>query len=303
MRAREARRARAWFPVGLATGAAWIVKGSVLFLLPFLVLGAFRRPWRESAGLAVRGALAFVLGAALPVGPFAVRNVALGVPPLRMSSIEVAALIIYNSPNAATRQVWFDLESARRTADRCPVLSPPRALAAAIAAHPNPLAWARQSALRAFNLWRADDPWDDVRFSSLAPCLRSMRLAPVRWKMIEPLAVLGLVLAVLAWRRTAPLLGLVFLTLSMAALGVCLTRYRLNADHVHALLAAAAAVWLFREARARRKTAFLGAAFVLVVPFILHDEVAPPTPEAIVGYVVGTFSERTAGDLLRHLRP
>ena len=57
------------------------------------------------------------------------------------------------------------------------------ALRTAIAAHPSTGSFVEQSLRRVLEHYRADDAWDNVRFSYLAPHLLSMRLAPVRWKL------------------------------------------------------------------------------------------------------------------------
>jgi hypothetical protein len=289
------RGPRAFFPLGLVLGLAWIVKGSVILLAPLVLARLFTGEARRAPR-----ALALALGLVASVGPFAARNVALGVPPLRMTTIEVSALIIYNSPNAAVRGVWFDTARARAAADRCTSLTWGGALLTAARAHERPFGLVEQSARRAANLWVADDPWDNVRYSFLAPCLRSLRLAPVRWKLLEPFAVLGIGLALLDWRRLYPVLAPIALTLVMAALGVCLTRYRLVADHFHALLAASALVWLLREARAKRSRAIFVALAGVVVSVALHDSRPPPTPEEIARHVLG-FGPETSRVLLGNL--
>lgn len=281
--------ARSWGGLGVAFAAAWILKGTFVLLLPFLLL----------RGPSPRRLAAFALGFALGVAPFAVRNVALGVPPLRMSTLVEASLVIYNRPGAATRGHRFDFAAARETSAKMTHVSSLEALRVALADHPSPLGLVRQSAERVGWHVAADDAWDNVRYSYLAPCLRSLALAPVRWKLLVPFVAIGAALALS--RRRAVLLGPPALGVAMAAVGIALTRYRLHADHAHAILAAAGVVWLLREARARRPRALLAAAAVLVIAIAAHDPVPLPDAARIEAHVRGVFAPRTADYLVGNL--
>lgn len=295
VRAQASGRARSWLVAGGVLGAAWLVKGSFSLLAPFVLVAAIdgTGPSRRSARV---GALA--LGAALAVLPFAVRNVALGVPPLRMSRLEAVSVLAYNIPGAATRGLSFDLESSRRAALRCEELSSGAALRAAIAEHPGPGSWVRMALARVANALVADDPWDNVRYSFLSPCLASLQLAPVRWKLLEPLALVGLALAVIDARRKLLVLAPIVAALAMIAVSVCTTRYRLPMDPFLALLAASGGAWLYRQARARRPRALAVALAAVAGTLALHEPVGPPSRERIAGYVIGTFPEATARRLL-----
>jgi hypothetical protein len=288
----SARSRRSWALLGLAFGFAWIVKGTFLLLVPFF---ATKLP-RGRAALGPAGA--FALGAGLAVSPFVARNVAFDVPPFRMTTLEVASILLYNAPNAGTRGLYLDLPGARSVADRCERLSASCALATAIRAHPSPLDWLSQSASRVASVGVADDAWDNVRYSWLAPRLSSLALARVRWKLLEPFALLGLVLALAQPWRNALVLAPVVMVLALAGVGVCLTRYRLPLEPMAALLAASAVVWLLREARAKRARAIYAALGCVAVSVALHDSVVPPSDERVAAYVRGTFPGAAAA-LLR----
>jgi hypothetical protein len=297
------RGAATWFVTGLAYGIAWVVKGTIVLLLPFLALEALARGhgWLEGSKMTARRAAAFGAGALVAIAPFAARNVALGVPPLRMTTGDVSSLLVFNIPDGGVRGLTFDIPRARAAADRCTRLTSLEALRVAVEEHGSVFALARQSARRAAEHWIADDPWDNVRVSYLTPCLRSLALAPVRWKLIEPFAVLGMALALAAWPRRAIVLGPVALTLIVAAASSNVTRYRLSADPFHALLAASAIVWLFRAARQRRRYAFPTALGLVALSLALHDSTPPPRPRQIASYVIGTFRPETARYLLENL--
>ena len=305
LRVQDARRP--WL-AALATGAvfglAWLVKGVVLPLVPFVALATLARDSggridaRRSAGR--WGAL--LLGAALAVLPLAARNVAFGVPPLRMTTGDVSSLILFNSPHAGTQKLVLNLDEARRTAALCPELTATTALRTAIAQHASTGAWLRLVLARVANLWVADDPWDNVRPSYLVPCLRSLAIARVRWKLVAPFALLGIVLVFARPRERFITLAPLFMVTVVTALGCCVTRYRLNAEPYHFLLAASGLVWLVRRARARDPRALVAALAALAVTFPLHDPEPPPTPERIEAYVAGTFAPGTATHLLENLR-
>ncbi|HZU97286.1 MAG TPA: glycosyltransferase family 39 protein [Planctomycetota bacterium] len=281
---------RSWLVCGVVFGLAWIVKGSLVFFLPPIALALGRRP-REIA--------LFIVGALLGVSPVAARNVALGVSPLRVSTVEEASLVMYNQPAAGTRQQVYDFPAARGIADGCPEVSSLAMYRAAVAAHASKADYLGLVATRLLEHVRADDAFDNVRFSYLGPGLLSLSLAPVRFKLVLGFVAIGLVLALLSPRESVLLFGPLLATLAMAALAMALTRYRLHADPIHAILAAHGAVWLVREARRRRAHAIYAALGSLALTLALHDPVPPPTPQQRWNYIAGTFGLDAATRLVR----
>ena len=305
IRATDSRRSLGgWATAGVAFGAAWAVKPSIVPLVPFLLpsfaSGAGSSGRRVAARLA-----AFALGAAATAGPLVARNVVLGLPPLRMATNELAALLFFNCPDAPARGVGVTdscLASARRAAARCDRSSLWQGIREAAEENGGTAGLLRLEAARVGNELVADDPWDNVRYSYLRPCLRSLDLAPVRWKLIAPYVLLGVGL-VLAQdpRRRAILLGPVFLVLFTSALSSCVTRYRILGDHLHALLAASAFVWLWREARRKHARAIVAALAALVVCQALKDRESPPSVDQIARYVLGSFGRETGTRLLHNM--
>lgn len=309
VRAREKGGTGAWLAAGLALGAAWVLKGSTLFLVPFVlppVTRARGESGPERSRRVLRSGAALAGAAALAVLPFAARNVALGGPPFLMTTLEPPGVLVYNAPGAATRGLSFDMASARSLGERCPRIAVFPALATAIEAHPHVSGWLALVFGRLANVWIADDAWDNVRYSWLSGCFPALALAPVRWKLLAPFVALGLVLVLRTPQRVSPLLGPLAAVTAMTALGGCLTRYRLHADPEHAVLAAVAIVWLWREARKRRAHAIHAAQGVLALSVALHEPLPEerwrPTPERVRAYVLSTFSPGAARWLVERPR-
>jgi hypothetical protein len=279
----RAETRRGWAALGLAFGTAWIFKGTYVLLLPFFA--ARLRRERESL---VRAA-AFAAGALVAVLPCAARNVALGVPPLRMTTLETASLILYNVPGSGTKGLVLQIGEAQNAAKACPELTTLGALRAAVGAHDCPFGALRQSLARAANVAIVDDPWDNVRYSWLAPRLLSLSVAPVRWKLLVPFAALGLILGLRDPRMWAPVAGPIAGAFAIAFVGVCLTRYRLSAEPVAAIFAAHALVWLVREARAKRSRSLYAVFACLALSVLLTDPEPSPRDERVSAYIRGFF--------------
>ncbi|MFH0944537.1 MAG: glycosyltransferase family 39 protein [Planctomycetota bacterium] len=208
-----------WALAGFLGGLSILLRSNfALFVAGQLAAAIFgRRP---------RHAFALLIGASLALLPLVARNVAVGVPPLGVSSAGGLNIILANSPGFDP-ELGFNLDEAQVA--RLMGQSEGRALAsvfATIQAHENPLGLLRilGQKLRLTCLWH-EKP-NNVNYYFVRQYAGVLYFAPLGALLIIPLAALGLALAIRRFRRGWTLYLLVVTSLVPLLLIFVLSRYR-----------------------------------------------------------------------------
>jgi 4-amino-4-deoxy-L-arabinose transferase-like glycosyltransferase len=212
---------RRWFLLGLAFGAASLLKASFLLFPPLLAawrLATVRSPARDRLAAAALTAG----GMALALLPAVLRNLAVGVPPLALNGSASGMLAVYHTANASPVWLTVSSEFARVLAN-----AGGRQLASLVeAARTHGSLWSLaslelQKLLYAWHGFESPNNVDFYVFRQGVPLLASL---PATFVAILPLAAVGA-----ATRRAAnawPLLVAILGSLSTLVLAATLSRYR-----------------------------------------------------------------------------
>jgi hypothetical protein len=291
VRAREDGAARTWGMAGFLWGLGWTTKLTFFFMLPVALFFARRDK---------KTFLAFVLGAALPILPFAIRNVSLGVPPLQMSATSLQIIAHRNMRGyvGAGERVGMHNE-IRKILDASDETSL-GVLRAAIASHEHPATdYPAQLGRKLLFFFAPVDFWNNISVTWLGRLSPFLALCIVWWGVLSPWATVGIALN-LRRNRAYPLIA-AFLALGVAPalIGGVYTRYRLVIEPIACCFFAAAIVEAARRIRTRGSLAsgvlIIACAVALRVGTELATNAvfggpqAPITKELLVGYVNGTF--------------
>lgn len=252
---------RSWLVVGLAFGAALLLQ--TIFAL--LLAGAFglvalRTPGPVGAR-AARGA-ALALGTALALAPAVARNVAVGVPPLALSSVGPLVFLASNTAEYEPEDGFAFGEQAVRvltTSDG----DAGAMVRGALATHPGVGSWLRQLWRKLAVAWGWYEVPNNTNFYYYRLQSRVLGLLPVTFAVVSPLALLGLVLALPRARRLAPPYLLVGALVAPLLVFYTLSRFRVSLAVAVIPFAAAALVTLLRLAAARRGAASVAALALL----------------------------------------
>ena len=252
---------RPWLVVGFGFGAALLLQTIFAPLLAgALVLVAAGTPGPPRARTA-RGA-ALALGTALALAPAVARNVAVGVPPLALSSV---GPLVFLASNTAQ----FDPEGGFAFGEQAV-----RVLTAsdgdggamvrgALATHPGVGSLVGQLWRKLAVAWGWYEVPNNTNFYYYRLQSRVLGLLPVTFALVSPLALLGLVLSLPRARRLAPLYLVVGTLVVPLLVFYTLSRFRVSLEVAVIPFAAAALVALVRWAAARHWAA-AAAALVLL---------------------------------------
>jgi 4-amino-4-deoxy-L-arabinose transferase-like glycosyltransferase len=253
--------ARRWFLLGIASGAAVLLQTIFALYVAGAVAGAL---WtaRRSRDRAVRSAGALALGAALCMAPVAARNVAVGAPPLSLSSVGAVTFI---SSNAADSRPDEGFRRSQAHGARIMAKTGGRFLPAAIEVlktHDSPASYARLLWGKFAALWHWYEIPNNTNFYYFRLHSAVLRLLPVTFLVLGPLALAGL----LFWpRRNAWPLHLLVLT-HVAAMMAFYVLSRFRVPLMAALIPfAALAVERIANGIARRRYAAAAAAMGALV--------------------------------------
>lgn len=259
-RARERPTLARWLAVGAGLGTALLLKTTfALFgalVAAGLLLGHRRRPGRLAAAL---GGVA--LGTALVLAPALARNLAVGAPPLALSSVGTLVFTLVNVPDYPHGAGFAVLplagvvmgESDGRAGDAARRL---------LAAYPDASSVLRTLAVKLDVMGHGFEIANNTNvyhWQLWAPVLRAM---PVDFRLLTPLGLVGLALALPRWRRCWPLLAMVGCQAAPLVVFYTLGRLRAPLVPVLAPFAALTVVVLVRAVRARAwgRTAAMAAA-------------------------------------------
>lgn len=268
-----------WAVAGVLLGLSAITRPTVLILAPAAVAWAFwlsGRAWRRGAG---RSLLLFA-GTMLPIVPVTVRNYIVGQDLALIATSGGVNFYIGNNPGSdgmsavipGDPPAWWpcyhaQIERAERAVGR-------RLRGSEVSRWYAAQAWE----------WISRHPWDalrhtlrklgyfwshwevsnnqDIRFV-FTRYARITQFLPIRFWLVAPLGVLGLLLSLRQPRRLAPLWGFVLLYMLAVVAFFVTARYRIPVVVVLILLAAHAAWWLARQIAALRWRPLLAAAATL----------------------------------------
>jgi len=273
-RAFSAGGSRRYAVLGAALGLAWLLKST--FLVPVVAVGvALLAVHRRDPRAALRPAAALAAGLALPLGLLAVRNVAVGVPPLALASAGPLTFALSNGPRFEPH-LGFAVDTAfvggvmNETAGRAwPTV------AATLRAH-TPASYARLLWRKWLCTWHGHEIPNNESFDFMRLRAPVLRWLPFTFALVSPLALVGLPLAV---RRCAaapwPLYLMVAVSLVPLLAFYVLGRFRTG------LLAAVlpfAALTLVEAARLLASRRFAAAAVMGAVVALLGWWTAAPPP-------------------------
>ena len=266
LRAAERPDALTWGLAGLAGGLSLLLKSSfLLFLLPALaVLAARPRPtWAAT----LRRSAAWVAGAAIGLLPLAARNVAVGLPPLALSSVGAITFVNANTEDYPPEAGFFvSLAHAPEIMGTSQGRFLPAALAA-LRTHPGPGSYLRQIMGKLGAAWHWYEVPDNCSFY-LYRLYASILGLPVTFLLIGPLAIVGLFMA-LSVSRAWPLVLLVLASLATMLVFYPSSRFRAPMAAAAIPLAAHALVKGAGFLVARRLAPALAALLALLAAFAL----------------------------------
>ncbi len=216
-----------WAAVGLASGAAFVLKTTYA---PFGLAACAAVAWRhrrQPRSLCSRLGW-IVLGGSFALAPFVTRNVALGLPPLAVTSVGALAFVAGSGPHATADVAGFDAsidDVARVMGTTDGALG--ATVVETLAAHDSLLSplrlWAARL-LAVFHWYEAPQNGNVYAYRMHAPVLG---LAPLSVLSVAPLALLGLFLGRRGWRDRWPLELLVLISLGSLVVFSTVSRYRI----------------------------------------------------------------------------
>ena len=261
-RALERATTGRWAALGAAFGLALCLKSSFALLFGVVLAGLLWSRRRDGRTLLVRaGAL---LGAAgLLLSPVVARNVAVGAPPLALSSVGAITFVAANTADygrdgGLVGDFFVSPVHAATIMDRTDGRFLPAAIET-LRTHEGPASLLRQGLAKlAAILWWYEIP-NNASFDYFALHAPVLRWLPVTFLSVGPLALLGLGMAAPGMRRLWPLYGLVATSLAvMLAFGV-FSRLRLPLLVALLPFAALCGVRLLDWAASRRAAPLAGA--------------------------------------------
>lgn len=244
---------RTWIVFGLVSGLAALANSTTLPLaLALAAVAAWKR--RGERALLARRLVGFAAAVVLVLVPVVVRNAKVGAPLLSTSSVGALAFICANTGGFQPSH-GFGIDSANvvevlhASDDR---LLP--AIPATLSTHASVGSYLRQLASKLDWAWRWYEMPNNENLYSYERFSRVLSLVPVRFGLLAPLALAGivLVLASSARRRSAELLLLLLATFAPLLAFYVLSRFRAPFVAACVPFAAYAIVELVRAIAARR---------------------------------------------------
>jgi hypothetical protein len=274
LRAQGSGRAGTWLAAGALLGLALLTKESVLLFLPLVllwILAVNRPPWPR----ACRAGGLLLLGLLLALSPLIWRNAVVGAPLLSISNRALEGFVHANVPQAYP--VGFDFPaSAPRILERAQGRIG-RVVEETLSLYNGD--WRRvlsQVALKGRGLVDPIEVPNDLDFAyalELSPPLRHT----LRYGVIFPVGLAGMILLAGRWRMQLPILLYAAATLAALLTMTVIARYRLVLVPILILYAAAALVWLWDAARECRWGRLAGGV-ALVAAVAAGQHVLAPIP-------------------------
>jgi 4-amino-4-deoxy-L-arabinose transferase-like glycosyltransferase len=280
----SARPGRWWLAAGLAGGLLGMTHSTGLALVA--ALGGLLA-WRERGRRRWRSLAVFAAGVCAALAPFAVRNVAVGLPPLVAPAYGPVNFIV---SNAADRNPWLGFPISAQTDEILQAtgggLLP--VIRATLATHPNVASWLalELEKVLVFLNWR--ETVDNINFAYYLLQAPLVSAVGVRFALVPPLALMGLLLAGRQrLRENTPLLLGLASGVMIAVVFFTSSRLRLTTALLVIPFAALAVVEAARRLGARRLRSLLVPSAVAAVTAVAvlapAGRVGPPVRDADYG--------------------
>lgn len=301
-----------WLVSGVLLGLSAIARPDILLLAPLLVVWLAWRHWPHKRRI-VAYAACCAAGTLLPIGPVTIRNYVASGEFVPIATYGGVNFYIGNNPDADGMsagikgdppQWWpcYHAQVARaEQAEGRPLTAAEvsryysRATWQYIRAQPGQaIGRMLRKGLYFWSRWEVGNN-HDIYFvtHAYAPIVRVL---PVGFWIVGPLGLLGLLLGLKRLRDTLPLVGIVLVYLTAAALFFVTARFRVPAAAVLVVFAAYAVVWLVETVRRRRVAALLAAAAALAAGAALAAYIPPNVDRlSIQGYRYAGFAEARRG--------
>lgn len=151
----------------------------------------------------------------------------------------------------------------------------------------NPGAALRLGLWKARLFWSAFEAWDNRSFTVSRPGSWVLRLSPVSFAWVAPLALLGIGLTLARWRRLVPLYLVVLVHFATAVLFIALSRYRVPVLPALAVFAGAGVVGVVDLARARNGPKLALAAALFAAALFAVNFRTPPEDLSMAHFNLG----------------
>ncbi|MFH1680657.1 MAG: tetratricopeptide repeat protein, partial [Candidatus Eisenbacteria bacterium] len=285
--AEEKRSSLLWLAAGLLLGLSAAARPNILLFAPaipiwlFLVRG--RKPWGDVA----RPALLVALGTALVLAPITVRNAREGNDLVWIASQGGINFYLGNHPGAdgwsatapGIRKDWRGgIEDSRLLAERALGRKPRDSEVSSYwygrgktFIRENPREAALLFLKKSYLLLHGAEPSNNYIIEFAARYSRPFRALPLRFGLVVPLAIVGMLFARWDRRRILLLLFLVSYSVSIVLFFVC-SRYRMPLVPVLLLFAAGGLLGLGAGVRRRRLRVLPEAALLLALVFLLNHD-------------------------------
>jgi 4-amino-4-deoxy-L-arabinose transferase-like glycosyltransferase len=268
VRVRQGTRTADAALLGLACGLAAMTR---VLVAPFAVL-LLVTAWRS---LDARRGVALVAGLGVPLGLLAMRNLAVGVPPL---SIAWGGTMAFVATNAAGSDPWWGLIHdpaliARLMAESDG--SPLHLVWASLASHDNVGSWLLLEAKKVAVLMHDWEVPNNASFDFYAAHTRLLRALPVTFAVVLPLGVAGAFVA-LRQRRGRILVALAALQVAVVLVLTPLSRFRIALCWALLPLGALALAAGFDAWRAGRRGRVSATALVVIATWLAMHRPLPP---------------------------
>ncbi|MHC4094161.1 MAG: glycosyltransferase family 39 protein, partial [Planctomycetota bacterium] len=213
---------RVWSITGLAFGITMALKAHfLLFLVAVVAMMAWDTRRRPKELL--RWVLPLAAGVAVGVAPLAARNLAVGTGPLSTAGNGTPSFVIANGVNA-TDTMW-DLGNATRILGDTDCRFLPAVLAT-VRTHPGVSSYLRLVWSKVTALWHWYEKPNNENFYYYRLHSSILRRLPLTFRVLAPLALVGLVLSLVRWRSCWPLYGLALAHAVVLLAVFPLSRYR-----------------------------------------------------------------------------
>lgn len=203
---------------GAAGGLALLLKSSLVLFLVGAMAGLLV-PLRHPLRRLVAASLAFFAAIAIVLAPAIARNVAVGVPPLALSSTGAITFVAANTEDyGRSGGVAGEFFVSERHAAAIMSGSNGRfwpAVRAALSTHESVESYLGQLAIKLGAIFWGYEIPNNTSFEYFGLHAPVLRWLPVGFSVIGPLGLLGLAFAVRAWRRIWPVAWLVATTLAV----------------------------------------------------------------------------------------
>jgi len=287
-----------WGVAGVVMGVSALARPNILLLAPALVVWIFVLHWRKW-GRSFGYALCLFVGTILPILPVTIRNYVVGDDLVLIASQGGVNFYIGNNPNSDGMSAiikgdpgeWWDCYNAQiKRAE----LAERRQLKASevsrwYSRQTWRFMWEQPRAAGTLLLDKLGYFWSnwevsnnqDIRFMThyYAPVVERL---PVRFWLIGPLGVLGLLIAVRRGKELFPLWGFVLIYMISIVMFFVTARYRVPVAAVLMLLGGHAVCWWFEAIEARRWRSLVGGALVLVAMGFVAARTPPKVDKLMV---------------------